>query len=756
MTTAGAAREAPVATTNRRAWLQGLAIVALALLVYVPATRSGFIWDDDAFLTANPLIRAPDGLHRIWATTEPPDYFPLTSTMLWVEWRVWGENAAGYHVISVVLHALGCVLLWRVLLRLAVPGAWLAGLIFAVHPVAVESIAWITERKNTLPLVFYLLSLLLYLRADDEEFPPSRRRLSYAASIAAFLLALLAKTSVVILPLVLLLCAWWRRRRVSVADLRRTAPFFALSAILGLVTAWYQSHRAIGTLVVRDDGFASRLAIAGRAVWFYLAKAVVPVDLAFVYPRWTTGDTSWAAFVPLALLAATFALLWRARRGWGRPLLFALGYFVIGLLPVLGFLDIYFMRYSLVADHWQYTSLIGIAALAAAAVTSARSWAGPFGANLAAAGLIALLGTLSWRQQAPYRDERTLWTDTLAKNPSAWIASNNLGGLLLQDGRAAEAVARFEAALASGPDDVGIRANLGRSLLQLKRFDEAAAQYREVIRLQPDYAEAHNSLGLALQGLGRAADAISEHEAALRLKPDYAEAHNCLGNALYGLGRLEEATTHYQAALRIRPDYPEAHNNLGNAFYGLGQMQDAATQYQEALRIRPEYAEACSNLGSALKKLGRIDEAIVQYQATLRLKPDLVGAVDNLILALQQAGRFKEAVEQYDAVLLVRPDDAAVLSGAAWILSTCPDANVRNGRRSLELAQRAVELTSERGLAPLESLAAAHAELGNFADAVRRQEQAIALTPAASADAARARLEAYRRGLPWRESSTAP
>ena len=266
--------------TTRRACLQGLALVALTLLAYVPAMRSGFVWDDDAFLTDNPLIRDPDGLRRIWASTEPPDYFPLTSTMLWVEWRLWGGHPAGYHVVNVVLHALGCLLAWRVLLRLGVAGAWLAALAFALHPVNVESVAWITERKNTLPLVLYLLSALLFLRGDEQPAPgggPAR-----AASLAAFLLALLAKTSVAILPPVLLLCAWWRRRRVSALDLRRTAPHFALAAVLGLVTAWYQGHRAIGPVVVRDDGFASRLAIAGRAVWFYLGKALAPVDLAFV------------------------------------------------------------------------------------------------------------------------------------------------------------------------------------------------------------------------------------------------------------------------------------------------------------------------------------------------------------------------------------------------------------------------------------------------------------------------------------------
>jgi tetratricopeptide (TPR) repeat protein len=628
---------------RRRAWLAGLALVGLTLLVYGPAMRSGFLWDDESFLTENPLIRAPDGLRRLWASTEPPDYFPLTSTMLWIEWRVWGQTPAGYHVVNVVLHALSAVLLWRVLRRLEVPGALLAGAIFALHPVAVESVAWITERKNTLPLVLYLLALLLFLRAEDEAASGTRSRRLDVASLAAFLLALLAKTSVVMLPAVLLLCAWWRRGRVTAADLRRAAPYFALSAILGAVTAWYQSQRAIGSLVVRDDGLASRLAIAGRAVWFYLGKALLPIDLSFVYPRWTTGDTSWAAFLPLALLVTLFALLWRARRGWGRPLLFALTYFVLGLLPVLGFLDIYFMRYSLVADHWQYVSLLGIAALAGAGVASVGARAGPTVGGLVAGVLLAVLAIMSWRQQAPYRDVQSLWTDTVARNPDAWLAHNNLGGMLLLSGHPAEAAQHFEAALRAQPDDVGIRANLGESLLAEQRFDEAAAVFQDVLRRQPERASAHDSLGLALLGLGRGEEAVAAHEASLRIAPDVAATHNHLGHALYGLGRLDEAAAQYQAAVRLDPQYAEAHNNLGNAWFSLRRFADAVAAYQAALAIRPRYAEAASNLGSAYLQLGRLDEAIAQYEAALAMKPELTGVLDNLVPALRQAGRGAEA-----------------------------------------------------------------------------------------------------------------
>lgn len=339
--------------------LYGIILITFAtLIIYIPAIRGGFIWDDDAFVTENPLIHSHDGLYRFWCTTEAPDYFPLTSTTLWLEWRLWGNNAAGYHVVNVLLHILNALLIWLALKRLKIPGAWLAAFIFAVHPVNVESVAWITERKNLLPMFFYLCSILLYLKFEENQ-----TKWVYGLSLGAFLLALLSKPSVVMLPLVLLGCVWWQRRRIALNDLFRAIPFFLLSLIMGLVTLWFQYHNAIGSTIVRDDSFLSRLAGAGWAVWFYIYKTVFPFNLSFVYPRWEITDSSLVSFVPILLLLSLLIILFRYRNSWGSPFLFGLGYFVVTLFPVLGFFNIYFMKYSLVADHWQYTSIIGIIAL---------------------------------------------------------------------------------------------------------------------------------------------------------------------------------------------------------------------------------------------------------------------------------------------------------------------------------------------------------------------------------------------------------
>ena len=536
--------------------LRASVIVLMTLLVYLPAMQAGFIWDDDVFLTQNPLIKAEDGLYRFWFTTEPPDYFPLTSSILWMEWRLWGMNATGYHVVNVVLHALSSVLIWLVLRRLKIPGAWLAALIFAVHPVNVQSVAWITERKNTQPMVFYLLTILLYLKFESAD-----TRRWYFFALCSFLLALLSKTSVVMLPLVLIGCVWWQRRSVVPKDLVRVIPFFVLSAVLGLVTVWFQYNVAIAEDIVRTDSFLSRLAIAGQAVWFYLYKAIIPHKLSFVYPRWETDSYGFSSFLPLLALLGCLVLFWWHRKGWGKPFLLALGYYAVTLLPVIGFLNIYFMKYSLVADHWQYTSIVGIIALTAGLwAWLSNRWEGVLRivATAMAVVLVGLFSVLTWKQGLIYADEEILWRDTISKNPAACIAHNNLGIVMAHQGR----------------------------------LKEAIIHYSETLRIKPDYAKAHNNLGTALAKQGRLEIAISHFSEALQIKPNYAKAHNNIGITLADQGRFEKAMSHFSEALRINPSFASAHYNMGNALVKQGSLKEAIKHYSGALRINPNYPDA--------------------------------------------------------------------------------------------------------------------------------------------------------------------
>jgi Flp pilus assembly protein TadD len=481
-------------------------------------------------------------------------------------------HPAGYHAVNVALHAVGAVVLWRALRRLAVPGAWLAALIFAVHPVTVASVAWITELKNTLSLPLLGLAILSHLRFED-----TRRRRWYAVSLGVFALALLTKASVVVLPAVLLLIAWWRRGRIAKGDWLGALPFFALSAVSAGVTIWFQHNRAISNPVDGPADVMERLALAGKAVWFYLGKAYWPVNLSMIYPRWNVAAPGVWSFAPLlaALLAA--GVLVRYRRGWARPAAFALGYCLLGLLPVLGFVDMSFMVHSFVADHWHYLSLIGAIALP---VGLAWHWAAGAGKVVRAAGVVAAVAavicfsTLTYARAGVFRDETSLWTDTLAKNPRSWSAHNSLAIALAKD---------------------GLRT-------------EAAEHYRQAIGLNPRYFRAYNNLGNLLADLGDLEGAIQCHRESLRLNPGYANAHNGLGIVLEKNNQFEQAEQEYGQAILLDPKDMRARFNLGMLQARTNRPAAAVRTLREAASLRP--------LDKELQR--RVREALAAIEAASR------------------------------------------------------------------------------------------------------------------------------------------
>jgi tetratricopeptide (TPR) repeat protein len=496
----------------------------------------------------------------------------------------------------------------------------LAGLVFAIHPVNVATVGWVSEQKTTLSMLLYAVTILLYLKFDDEQ-----RWGWYGLSLAAFLLALLSKTAVVMVPVVLLGCIWWRHGSIRGKDVARSLPFFACSLILGLVTVWFQYHRAMGGTTIRTDNFLSRLVTAGWVPWFYLYKAFLPVDLTVIYPQWHVDATRWISYVPGMALVGCFVLFWWKRETWGRPWLFGLGYFVVTLFPVLGFFDQSFHQYSLVADHWQYYSIVGVIALAVAggvAICRRIGKRGQYVGVLVSVAVLVTLGAATWTRARVYADSQTLWRDNVAKNPNAW----------------------------------GARCNLGAALILLGRPQEAIFHLEQALRVRPDYAEAQNSLGLALWQTGKEQEAIGHYEQALRLKPDYAEAHCNLGAALGQAGRIPEAIEHLEHALRIQPDHAGAHNNLALALRQVGKLDEAIAHYEQALRIKPDYAEAHNNLGLALSQTGQVQEAIGHWEQALRIKPDFAIAHYNLGVVLEQAGRVREAIGHYEQALRIRPD----------------------------------------------------------------------------------------------------
>jgi protein O-mannosyl-transferase len=578
-----------------------LIIAVLVSLIYWSALDGDFILDDDVLLTTNRLLTAPNGLYRLWYTTEATDYWPMTNTSFWIEWRLWGMHSKGYHVTNVVLHVAAALLLWVVLNQLAIPGGFLAALFWAVHPVNVESVAWIAQRKNTLAAVFFLLSTLWYLKAEaggDEKGISQRREKQsergflipahwYGLSLIALVLAMLSKGSTVVAPLVFVALIWWQRGKLSRRDLVHLVPFFLVAAALTVLNVWFRTHGS--QEAIRQAGWPERLAGAGAAVWFYLSKAFAPIDLVFVYPKWHIETMHLAWWLPLAMAAIVSAVLWRYRHHqWLKALCLAWACFCLALLPALGLIDVYFMKFSLVADHYQHIALMAVVTLLAASLVAWYRVANPAAQRaiiLSAAVIASALTVLSVRQAQFYASPFLLYNETLEKNPDCWLVHNNLGTKLLDAGHAQEAIEHFE----------------------------------EVLKRNPNYAAAHNNLGMALIRTGQANEAIQEYKRALGLRADFPEAYFNLANALRVEGQIQGAIELYQRALNYDPDSAATRVNLAGAFLLLGDWEKAIEQSQEAIRLRPDYIEAYRNAAIASAQMGRSDWAASYARKALQL-----------------------------------------------------------------------------------------------------------------------------------------
>jgi tetratricopeptide (TPR) repeat protein len=600
-----------------------------------------------------------EGLRRIWFEVgATQQYYPVAHSAFWLFHRLWGDHTLGYHLANILLHALAAVLVTVILRRLAVPGAAVAGMLFALHPVHVESVAWMTELKNTLSGVLCLAAALAYLRFDD-----ARSRQAYWLAFGLFFLAVLAKSVTTTLPAVLLVVFWWRRGRLNWrGDVVPLLPFFIAGLTAGLFTAWVE-HTYIGA---RGAEFhftlIERTLIAGRAFWFYLAKLLWPVNLIFVYPRWQISQAVWWQYLfPLAAIGL-LALAWHLRPRTRAPLA-ALLIFGGVLFPALGFFNVYPFRFSFVADHFQYLASIPILAMVGAGLAVAgKRLLDPTRSAVAALALGGVLGTQTWLQSRQYVDAETLYRETIARNPAAWMAYNNLGALRIEaGGDVKQAAALIEESLRIYPANAEAHNNLGVAYQRLGRLDAAAAEHQEALRILPDYAEAYNNLGIVAEQQGRLEEAFKYYTTALALQPEErkrAETHHNLGSVLQKLGRNDEAIAQIREALRIRPDYADAHGNLGTALLQSGRTDEAIAEYREALRLKPAYAEARNNLGTVLARTGRLEEAIAEFQETVRLKPDATLAYVNVADALRRLNRRDEAVAALRMAIRLQPDMA--------------------------------------------------------------------------------------------------
>jgi tetratricopeptide (TPR) repeat protein len=586
----------------RRDWIWGLILILAVLLTYAPVWQAGFIWDDDAHLTANPCIVGPLGLKEIW-TTSAADICPLTITTFWVEHALWGLGPLPYHLVNVLLQGACAVLLWRVLRSLRVQGAWLGAALWALHPVAVESVAWITEMKNTESGLFFLLSILFFVRWLRAKYLDGRTGESwnYALTLLFAALAMASKSSTVILPFVLCLCAWWMEGRWHWRNLMSVVPIFLMSIAASALSIWTQSL-ALATGVTDPQWvrtWPERLATAGDTVWFYLGKLLWPHPLITIYPRWQIDAGQWVSYLPLLAAIVILAIFWLKRELWSRACFFAFAYFMAALLPVLGLINNPIFRFSLVFDHLQYLASIGPLALAGTGLVRFSDFVipkKPWLQSTLCAGLLLILGMASWQRIWVYQSQETLWTDTLAKNPNTWLGHCNLGVVLFQKGQVDDAVAQYQKALEINPNYVAAHYNLGNALFQKGQLDQALAQYQKAIEINPNDAEARINLGNALFQNEQLDEAVAQFQRAIEINPNDAEAHYNLGNALFQKGQLDEAVAQFQKALEIDPNSFATHYNLGGAFFQKGQLDEAITQFQEVLRLKPDFSPAQDNL----------------------------------------------------------------------------------------------------------------------------------------------------------------
>ena len=649
-------------------WPWGLLLVLAVLVAYGPVWRAGFIWDDSSMLTANPCIAGPLGLRQIW-TTHFADICPLTLSALWLEHALWGFSPAPYHVVNVLLHAAGAFVLWRVLCCLRIPGAWLGAALWALHPVEVESVAWVAELKNTLSGLFFLGAVFFFLRwlevrehaaGEHGGRGPGSRPL-YGLSLLCAALAMASKSSTVVLPVVLGLCVWWLEGRVRWRQVVSLVPLLLLAAAASAVSLWTQrTSLALSSDAQWARPWPGRLVAAGEAVWFYVGKLLWPHPLIAIYPRWHVDAGRWPEWLPLLAVIAALSLLgWRRGSPWGRPCFFAGAYFLVAVTPVLGLLDNTGFRYSLVFDHFQYLASMGPLALAGAGMVrlARRTLPGSvWWQSAPGAAVLLVLGTLCWQRSEVYQDEETFWTDTVAKNPDCWSGHGNLGSALLLKGQLDEARAQYEQALATNPNYAEAHSNLGVIFLRQGKVEEAIAQVEKAVAVNPYSAEAHNNLGMIFLRQGKIAEAVAQVERAVAINPYYVEAYSNLGNALFAQGQVDEAIAAYERALAINPGYHYVYFNLGNALFAEGQVDGAIAEYEKALAIHPDYAEAHSNLGNAFLAKRQLDEAIVQYEKALAINADYAEAHYNLGIAFLRTARFDEAIVQFQEALRLAPN----------------------------------------------------------------------------------------------------
>ncbi len=732
-----------------------LGLVGLVITCYLPALRGDFIWDDDWWITENVAVQSPVGITRIW--TDPntnQQYYPLTSTSFWLEFRLWGRNPFGYHLTNVLLHACNAVLLGHVLRRIRIPGGWWAAALFAVHPVHAESVAWITERKNVLSCLFALLSTQAYFRfmearqrrecfdrvgklpsRDCEktealaqqgerteidqsvQFQPGPYRRDYLVALLTFLAALLSKTATCVLPLAWLVVWCWRNSSMKRGWIATLIPFLVLGGLAGGMTAWLEVHHAGAQGESWDLSWLQRIAIAGRAVWFDAWKLIWPANLMFVYPRWSLDGNAWELIAPALALAIVTIVFYLARGRIGSVPVSVIAAYVILLFPALGFFNVFFMRYSFVQDHFQYlASLVPIAALAAIIALARAQAQSTSRSAITFFCVIALgsLGAMTWTRAGIFQSSESLWRDSLAKNPDAWLPHNNLGVILLEDDQYADAVIHLQRALDIRPSFFETHFNLGYAYAGLHRLEDAIASIRRGLDISPNHSYEHYAIGHFLVQQGNIDQAVRSFRSALDIEPFQKDAHLALGEVLVQSNRDEDANIHFQSAVdrgspfasdyrqlaelllreaesggrtspaadadsptetstepavtqairllrqavALDPDDDASQFKLGLLLYHAKMHHAAADALESAVRLAPDNAPAAFILGTIRQAAGDRPAAIAAFQQAVQADPQHANAHYNLGTLWLDSRQAHQAVEHLTQAVRIMPDFA--------------------------------------------------------------------------------------------------
>ena len=791
--------ESRPAGLNDRWTIPGVCIFLAAIIWVVFGQTLGheFVnYDDDLYVYENPAVTRGLTLQGIiWAFTHVhcSNWHPLTWVSHMLDCQFYGLSPGGHHLTNILFHTATAILLFLIL-RQMTGALWRSAFVaavFAIHPLRVESVAWVAERKDVLSGLFFMLTIGAYARyaqrrsrvepsslrsaASGSREPraqsvsaldPRLPALDYCLVLLFFALGLMCKPMLVTLPLVLLLLDYWPLVRVAGGGWRVTRfgvqvpqlstlnhllyeklPLFGLAVASGMVTIFaqtkaIQSFEQISLPLRVGNALISYVAYLGQMFW--------PSGLAVLYPFAAMDVGVSGVVLSLVLLAgiSAGAFVLRHRRyfltGWL--------WYLIMLAPVIGILQV---GSQARADRYTYLPQIGLYVLLTWAVADLCAGWRHRRVVLGGCATILLVALIFCArvQTAYWRNSESLWTHTLACTSDNAIAHNNLGVTLLQKGKVDEAIVHYQKALQINPDHVEAHIDFGNALIKKGSVDEAMVHYQKALQINPDSAKAHDNLGNALFKKGNVDEAIIHYQKALQIKPGSAETHYNLGNALLQKGNVDEAIVHYQMALQIKPDNTEAHNSLGGALLQKGKVDEAIPHFQKALQIKPDNAEACYNLGSALLQKGKVDEAIPHFQRALQIKPDNAEACYNLGNALLQKGRADEAITHYQKALQIKPNYLEVQNNLAWVLAVAPQALLRNGRQAVELALQANQLAGGENPIILRTLAAAYAEAGQFPEAVETAQRALQLAETQSntalANAIRSQMKFYQAGSPF-------